>query len=473
MIIAPNSLFLDYISQVLPELGADKVKQTTYVTFMMNLIGKKNKMTNHNDKLLALIDSNRTPNDLLSKELIRKSAEFKNSMCMKDVIEKYIEEIKIQMIPNVDFELCDRVIMDYKSINELFLIELSFLPIYNRISKIKLYLSKIVKSESKKMLQDVADDFDNQIEQIRMREDSSETRRIKIVNLMDQRDNLLSLIQKESKNVVNRYMNKIEKKDLLIYYKELMCNSARLGDLSNQQLVAEQYEYIANDSTKLYTSKHFELEDLAALVYLQKFLFGIDDDLDIKNVVIDEAQDFSAFQFYVLRDILKTERFTILGDLSQGIHMYRAIQDWDYLRHHIFKEETAYLTLEQSYRTTIEIMEMANRVLRHSKRENIIYAKPVVRHGDVPSILAYKNKDDVIQSVEKQVSSYKNKGYTTIAIICKTQKEALTIHKKLCKISQYSIALMDDKVEHYNNDIVVIPAHLSKGLEFEIGRAHV
>ena len=467
MIIAPNSLFLDYISQVLPELGADKVKQTTYVTFMMNLIGKKNKMTNHNDKLLALIDSNRTPNDLLSKELIRKSAEFKNSMCMKDVIEKYIEEIKIQMIPNVDFELCDRVIMDYKSINELFLIELSFLPIYNRISKIKLYLSKIVKSESKKMLQDVADDFDNQIEQIRMREDSSETRRIKIVNLMDQRDNLLSLIQKESKNVVNRYMNKIEKKDLLIYYKELMCNSARLGDLSNQQLVAEQYEYIANDSTKLYTSKHFELEDLAALVYLQKFLFGIDDDLDIKNVVIDEAQDFSAFQFYVLRDILKTERFTILGDLSQGIHMYRAIQDWDYLRHHIFKEETAYLTLEQSYRTTIEIMEMANRVLRHSKRENIIYAKPVVRHGDVPSILAYKNKDDVIQSVEKQVSSYKNKGYTTIAIICKTQKEALTIHKKLCKISQYSIALMDDKVEHYNNDIVVIPAHLSKGLEFD------
>lgn len=467
MIIAPNGLFLDYISQVLPELGAEKVKQTTYVDLMLNLIGKKHRMTNHMDKLLTLINSNKGTCQFLSKELIRQSAEFKNSMCMKNVIERYVEEITLSIIPKLDFSLCDKVLLDYKCINELFLDDLSYLPIYKRIIKIKQYLAKAVKAEAKQMLKEITEDYDKQIEQIRMKEEISEERRNKIVMLMEQREEQLNLLRKESKNGVNRYMNKIEKKDLTTYYAELMGSSKKLELFNECDRGVEVYEFIAFEASKAHTLKQIELEDLAPLVYLQKFLFGIDEDLDIKSVVVDEAQDFSTFQFFVLRDILKTERFTILGDLSQGIHMYRAIEDWDYLRQHIFKEEAAYLTLEQSYRTTIEIMNLANQVLKHSKRDGIIYAKPVVRHGETPKILEYKNKQSVISSVKDQIITLKNSNYTTIAVICKTPHEAQIIHKKLCKECQYTIVLMDDKADHYNNDIVVIPAHLSKGLEFD------
>ena len=467
MIIAPNSLFLDYISQVLPELGAEKVKQTTYVDFMMGLMGKKHKLTNHTNKLLALIDSSQEPSVLLNKKLIKRSAEFKSSMVMKEVIEKYTKDITMHLLPQLDFALCDQVLMDYQSIYELFQGGLSYLPIYNRIQKIKQYLSKAVKTESKQMLHQITEDYDKRIELIRMTEESSDERRIKIVSLMDQRDQHLNLVQRESKNVVNRYMSKIQNKDLLTYYQELMCDPEKLAIYSEQCLSFEEYSFIASELENLFKTKHLDLEDLAAMVYLKKFLFGIDDDLNIRNVVIDEAQDFSAFQFFVLRDILKTDRFTILGDLSQGIYMYRGIQDWEYLRHYIFKEEAAYLTLEQSYRTTIEIMDMANQVLKHSNREHIIYARPVVRHGDLPQVYVHQSKENVIQAVEAQVFAFKSKGYTTIAIICKTQHEAVSVHKKLSKISQYTVALMDDKVDHYNNDIVVIPAHLSKGLEFD------
>ena len=41
MILAPNRLFINYISEVLPELGVEKVKQTTFIDFMSELIGKK------------------------------------------------------------------------------------------------------------------------------------------------------------------------------------------------------------------------------------------------------------------------------------------------------------------------------------------------------------------------------------------------------------------------------------------------
>ena len=41
MIIAPNTLFLNYISEILPELGVDRVRQTTFEDFAMDLIGRR------------------------------------------------------------------------------------------------------------------------------------------------------------------------------------------------------------------------------------------------------------------------------------------------------------------------------------------------------------------------------------------------------------------------------------------------
>lgn len=41
MIIAPNRLFLNYISEALPELGVERVKQTTFEDFAAEVIGEK------------------------------------------------------------------------------------------------------------------------------------------------------------------------------------------------------------------------------------------------------------------------------------------------------------------------------------------------------------------------------------------------------------------------------------------------
>ncbi|HOP73631.1 MAG TPA: UvrD-helicase domain-containing protein [Bacillota bacterium] len=50
------------------------------------------------------------------------------------------------------------------------------------------------------------------------------------------------------------------------------------------------------------------------------------------NIVIDEAQDFSIFQYNTLRTIIKDSSFTILGDVNQGIHSYRGIRNWHQLQ---------------------------------------------------------------------------------------------------------------------------------------------
>lgn len=464
MIIAPNSLFLDYISQVLPELGADKVKQTTFVDFMLKLIGKKMKLENSNHKLLTLINSH---DDSVDKRLLERAAQFKNSMNMKDIIENYVNDILMNLLPEEDFSLNEKVLLTNDEIKKMVYDELSFLPIFRRIDKLKIYLNKTVRSEAKKVLSKLSDQYDKQIEDVMSRVHDPEARRSQIVELMAEKDENLKQIEKDAKNVTNRFINKIKRKDLITYYETLISDSGLLRKYCDAPADGLVLDFVAKASKEIFLKKHVEIEDFAAMVYLQKFLFGIDDDLDIRYVVIDEAQDFSEFQFFVLRNVLKTDRFTILGDLSQGIHGYRSLNSWECLKRRIFTEEASYLTLEQSYRTTVEIMNFANQILKQSTRENIIFAKPVVRHGAAPNVVKCIKKNEVIEAVEAQIRQHKENGFTTIAVISKTEHEAHIMHKKLFKTGEFSVTLMDEKVTHYNNDIVVIPSHLAKGLEFD------
>ena len=100
-----------------------------------------------------------------------------------------------------------------------------------------------------------------------------------------------------------------------------------------------------------------ETEDLAPLMYLTYMIHGIKTKFEIKHIVIDEAQDFSEFQFYVFKKIIKSDSMTILGDLSQGIYYYRGTRNWQKTMRIVFGEETelTYLTLKKTYRTTEEI----------------------------------------------------------------------------------------------------------------------
>lgn len=75
-------------------------------------------------------------------------------------------------------------------------------------------------------------------------------------------------------------------------------------------------------------NKMVEIEDLPALMYLQHTLIGAQEISKFKHIVIDEGQDFGAFQYDILRLIMKEATFTILGDIAQGINYHRGTSDW-------------------------------------------------------------------------------------------------------------------------------------------------
>lgn len=458
MIIAPNTLFLDYISGVLPELGADKVIQTTYIDLMFQWIGKKLKLSNSNQKLNTLIRTDEKAPSVMEKYLIEKSAALKNSMKMKELLDLFIENIQNKVLPKEDLYLEDFLITTHQSIKKHFEVSYDYLPIFERVKRIKQYLSPLVRNKAKEILVEVDQSYAKKLDLIRDHEEATEERRLKLVGLIKERDEKLDRINKQSKTAVKKYMNKFFSKNLLDLYEEFIYDLNNLLPSKDYEAI---FKYIQN-------SKGYELEDLAPIAYLKSCLFGMDTTSQVKMVVIDEAQDFSNFQFYVLRDLLKTERFTILGDLSQGIHMYRSIENWDYLKTNIFEKETSFLTLEQSYRTTIEIMDAANFVLNHMPMDDLIEAKPVVRHGKEPTYMNLDHPKAVFSNILKTIEIWTEEKFTTLAVITKSNQEAQKVYKHLHKLKpELNMALVDEKTDHFDHRILVIPGHLSKGLEFD------
>lgn len=74
-------------------------------------------------------------------------------------------------------------------------------------------------------------------------------------------------------------------------------------------------------------------------------------------VFIDEGQDISEGEYYVLKHVNDRARFNVFGDLMQNITPYRGLSDWSSV------ENTVY-TLNQNYRNTNQIVDFVARELK-------------------------------------------------------------------------------------------------------------
>lgn len=463
LIIAPNNLFIKYISDVLPELGVERVKQSTFIDFICNLLGKTYKLANSDDKLISIIQGCEDENNNILWDVA-----FKGSMEFKDIIDGYVKDIEYNFVPSKDFMLQERVLITKEEIERMFLEDLKYYPLYKRINEIKKSLNYKLKLVKKDLLKEIEEFYDKQIEEVREDIEDPEERKLKVTDLADQRDKRLKNVTNEMKMVVKKFLSEFPEKSLYEYYENLFTKE-NIFEYALKEMDEEKVSYLCRNSRELLQKKQMELEDLAPLVYLKHKIFGFEKKIEVNSVVIDEAQDFSLFQFYVLKSIVNTSMFTLLGDLSQGIHSYRAIKSWEELLEKIFdKEESNYMTLVQSYRTTIEVMLLANEVIKKLNREGIVLAKPVIRHGKKPERKSFKNEKELIDSLEHQIQKVKDENFKSISIICKNVEECKYVKKILDKSGKIHSNLLDEKQQEYEAGVIIVPSYLAKGLEFDV-----
>jgi DNA helicase-2/ATP-dependent DNA helicase PcrA len=468
MIIAPNRLFLDYISDVLPELGVEKVKQTTLMDLLKELLGDKYKLVNPNEKLISFIGEGEGNNDIEKNKLVKWSSYFKGTMAFKDIIDRYVRKLEQNFVPEDDFTLGEHVIMSSADLRGLFIDDYKHLPLYKRINEVKKHLTYKLKTSMEKIIEEKEKLYNGRFDVLRSSIADDEERRAVLTSLIDAKSTEIENIKRNARTLVAKYLARFPKHDLFYYYKYIINREDNIDEFAKEKLDTGYVKFLCHYSSILLNKKHFEIEDGAALVYLKHKLFGFEQDLDIKHVIIDEAQDFSAFQLYTLKEILGTNRFTMFGDLAQGIHSYRGVNEWKAVAKEVFPEGSNYLTLEQSYRTTIEIMNTANNILKQYMPSGSVLAKPVIRHGEWPDIQQFDSAEEIVASVKEQIKNLQAGGYESIALICKSMDECKRVKKYFDQDGGISVRLLTGEEVSYRGGVVLVPSYVAKGLEFDV-----
>ncbi|WP_246001025.1 3'-5' exonuclease [Brevibacillus panacihumi] len=158
----------------------------------------------------------------------------------------------------------------------------------------------------------------------------------------------------------------------------------------------------------------------------------------------------------VLSRLFKCKK-TILGDNNQSVNPYSS--SWIREIKKVFPEADT-VELLKSYRSTIEIIEFAQKINRNSR---II---PIERHGPCPKIKKANKRSDEIAQIKKIIARFKGSENRTLGIVCKTQPQAETLYQEIVTSSK-AVHLLDFSSAQFHEGIIVTSPHLAKGLEFD------
>ncbi len=451
MILAPNKLFIDYIADVLPELGVGQICQTTFAEYVQNATHIK----------LKLQDPNKQLEDILQQDEIDETmlwvSKMKGTLEYRDIMARYIAKMEREIADQFEDIFIEKYrILKASHLRRLFLEDYNYLPLEKRLAKIRSVMQNHVRQKRKQILYTLKKRYDAVLDKALFGIHDDAKRKEVVTKWIDERDERLPAVEKESKTVVTRYMKRFEKYKIKALYREFLTNR-----VLQEELAPEWSEEKHNQFEEVHKKEVWALEDLAAIFYLHAKIKGIKDEWKMKVVFIDEVQDYSLFQLAALKEGLETDMFTMVGDLAQGIHSYRSLTDWTPVRE-LFPR-ASYKTLQKSYRTTIEIMAVANNILAKMD-DHLPLVEPVVRHGEDPTFYKMENFD--VAKIVEMYEQIRAKGHRSIALICKTTDEVKKATKALQK-TKIKVQTLSEASEIDQEALLIIPSHLAKGLEFD------
>lgn len=434
LIIGPNNYFLDYISEVLPDLDVETINQTTISDMVINLINEKVTVQEPTDEL----------KELYSNGKISMESSIKNNSQFEKALEKYIQEI-IEYYKNTDVVCYGKVVFSKEEISEL-LKDVTG----NYRTKIDFIQKKLIKK-----IKDNYDKYYDLLTEDLYREAYSllkEDKRRRM--LFDETTYIGNDVKTGLSKQIKKHFEFISKRIILIY----------AGFINNidRYMNIDDVDIFKKSTTKRLSKKVLTRDDIAPILYLKSRLDDIKTYNNIVHVVVDEAQDLGLLEFKILKKIIPNATFSIFGDLNQAIFSYRSVKDWKTLRDIVFANNANIVMMNQSYRTTDEIMKEANKISEFLTNTS---SKDIIRHGNsVEYVYCDKRKESLL--ISEKIKEYLNKGYKTIAVICKTEEEAIQINNELYK-NGMDVKNITSSDREYHGGICTITCGLAKGLEFD------
>ena len=442
MILAPNPLFLSYISQVLPDLGVERVVQTTFEGWCKAAMGSRTPKIRRADRLeknLSMPESDRRKAGRVSR--------LKGSLEVMGKLEAFLDQLQYDIIPEKGMKLAGVPLMERAELEQVFLKDLRHYPLEDRIGELKKMIRGRIRSAVALLRDQYAAMTERQADRIRSAFPDTPARQKKIRELYELRDQRYGEIDARAENYIRGYRDKFPLPDLAGLYRSFL-----------QSCFPEEYADLLPDDGSL------QQEDLPILAMICRSVYGLKV-RPMKHIVIDECQDFSPFQIELLKRSNPVATFTLVGDLYQGIRSDEGIRGWEEWTGPVFHGEAALKQLTVSYRNTVEIMSLAQAVAAGYPVPGVCETKPVLRHGEPPRIIRAKDDKERLSLIREQVRAWQDEGFHSIALIEKTSEKARNLFRAVGK--ELNAHLLSETDSDYRGGVMILPAGIAKGMEFD------
>ena len=416
LILGPNGIFMEYISQVLPSLGEVGVKQETFASFALKEM----------DSELYIMSFDKYLEKILSedKEFIE-DAKYKNSYEIIEDLDNLVKEMDKDYFHVEDVKYFGDLVISKEEIEEMFNKHYEYMPLFRRSEKIKRIILSKIKDKRDEKVWELNEELRKEKEKLTPEE------------LLIEENNL-------------EFRRKLRIREIV---KEVMDSRAKLDSWISREDVLDIYDRF-NGNKKEYT-----INDLAPILYLAIKLEGKKATKDYRHVVIDEAQDYSPLQFKVVRELTGTKYFTVVGDVNQRLIKYSDLAPMMELGKIFDDVNPDIYNLNKSYRSTYEIMEYANKYL---DEDRII---PIVRHGKPVEEIEFHNNEELSESIIEFLKEFSNEGLESIAIITRDKEELEKVYNLIS--NKVHLVKFDNEDVLYKGGNVIIPSYFAKGLEFD------
>ena len=210
--------------------------------------------------------------------------------------------------------------------------------------------------------------------------------------------------------------------------------------------------------------REFDVCDLAALAYIYHRTRETEVISEAHHIVVDEAQDFGMMVWHCLNACVRGCTYTIMGDVSQNIHFGFGLNDWESLKKLFLPDPADHFdTLRKSYRNTIEISHFAAAILNHGRFFRYP-SEPIIRHGQEPQVCPAP-AEELLRRAAEVCRDWQERGLATIALICRTERQARDVVKALSPMLPLSGT--DLETAEFGSGVMVLPVEYTKGLEFD------
>lgn len=306
MIISPNSIFEQYISNVLPELGEDNVISSVFEDILSALlIGRK--IQSRNDFLENLIVNSKY------KEISRNSIEFKTSSFFREILDQFLIDIPRQWIEFEDVYYEGKCVVSRQILKDKILGRTET-PLGIKLEQLEDYILEQIFGTGK------------------------------------------GRGHKEEKNLIKQEIQKFIKIDIVELYKILFSNEAYFYSLLQNSNLSQGIKSIWEYTRENLEADRLYYDDAIAIAYLYLKIYGTNKYKNIKQVVIDEAQDYYPLQYEIFNLLFSNAKFTILGDMKQTLAKKEDISFYEQIQKILNKKKSSLIMLDKSFRCTNEIL---------------------------------------------------------------------------------------------------------------------